>query len=78
MTENQLSKRAQKTLALIREGRFYKAFANDKPACMQELVDAGLVGVTMRVEVIVACYVPTTGYTPYVPEKYDSAEKYDT
>lgn len=67
----QLSKRAQKLLQRIRDGRFYMT-GGRVPQCMSELERAGLVTVCMRPMVFVAAYVPTDGYAPYVPEHFDS------
>ena len=69
-----ISKRAQKTLALIRQGKFYRCYAPDLPATITELEEAGLIRKAGRPMVIVAAYVPTTGYTPYVQEKFDDSE----
>ena len=57
----QLSTRATKLLARVREGHFYFAYDPKTPKAMQELVDAGLVGMCGRAVVIRACYVPA-GY----------------
>lgn len=69
-----LSKRAEKTLALLRQGRYYPMFDPKIPDCMDELIAAGLVVDVMRVETIRRCYVPAKGYTPYVPEKFDESK----
>lgn len=65
-----ISKRAQKTLDLIRAGRFYMAWNQRNPATIRELEEAGLIRKTARPVVIVAAYVPTDGYTDYVPERF--------
>lgn len=66
-----ISKRAQKTLELIRKGRFYMAYDPNNPATIKELTDAGLIQQAARPMVVVAAYVPTTGYTPYQEERFD-------
>ena len=67
----EISKRAQKTLALIRQGRFYMAYDENNPATIKELEDAGLIRIAGRPMVLVAAYVPTSGYTPYTNEKFE-------
>lgn len=65
-----LSKRAQALYERVRQGRFYRTYDAKLPAAMSELIEAGLVTQTMRVETIVACYFPANGYTPYAPESF--------
>lgn len=67
-----ISKRTQKTLNLIREGKFYRKYDSNNPATIKELEDAGLIVGTGRVVVVELCYVPTTGYTGYIPEQYEN------
>lgn len=69
--EAALSKRAKKTLKLIRDGRFYMAYDQKNPATITELEEAGLIRKAARPMVLVAAYVPTKGYTDYVSEKFD-------
>lgn len=70
-TPNKISKRAEKTLDLIRKGRFYMAFGSRNPATIKELEAAGLIQVVARPVVIVAAYAPKNGYTPYSEEKFE-------
>lgn len=69
--EPKLSKRAEKLYARLKEGRWYRAYANDTPAAMKELVDAGLVQIAARVNVSEACFVPTKGFRPMRREDWD-------
>jgi hypothetical protein len=69
----ELSKRAQALLERIECGEWYKPHGDRLPAAMAELEAAGLVTVAGRVEVISAAYVPTSGYTPCVPERFAKA-----
>lgn len=75
--ERKLSTRAKRLLDRVRDGAFYQAFGSRVPDSMQELVDAGLVTTTGRVVSVMACYVPTTGYTPYQAEVYDRSAMRD-
>ncbi len=65
-----LSKRAEKLWERICDGEFYPAYSEREPKAMRELVDAGLVSVCVRVQTIVACYVPRRGYKPFKQEQY--------
>lgn len=71
MSEDGLSARARKLLERVRRGEYYRAHHERLPKAMKELEDAGLVTVTGRPIVFEACYVPTSGYKPYVPEKFE-------
>lgn len=73
--EKKLSKRAVKTLQRIRNGAFYKAYNPNNPKTIEELISAGLIKKTGRVVVIESCYVPTTGYAPYIPEQFVSFDE---
>lgn len=75
--EKKLSTRAKRLLDRVRDGAFYQAFGSRVPDSMQELVDAGLVTTAGRVVSVMACYVPTTGYTPYQAEVYDRSTMRD-
>lgn len=66
-----LSKRAEKTLARVKAGKFYRTYNRSVPDSMNELIAAGLVTTAMRVIVVERGYVPTQGYTSYVPEKFE-------
>lgn len=66
----ELSNRAQRLLARVKAGHWYRPFNPNTPKAMQELVAAGLVSTTGRVVVIELAYVPADGYTPFVPEKF--------
>lgn len=66
----QLSLRAHRLYERIKQGHWYPAYDERTPAAMQELIDAGLVGVAGRVERIVAAYVPRHGYTPFKTERF--------
>lgn len=74
MSEEALSPRAKKLLGRIRQGAYYMAHSPRKPKAMAELEEAGLVTITGRAIVFQACYVPTTGYTPMVQERFEGAE----
>lgn len=65
-----LSRRASQLLARVEEGKFYKLHDPKTPKAMQELIDAGLVGLAGRVELVVVCYVPVKGYKPFKMEEY--------
>lgn len=66
-----LSKRAQKLFHRIKdEGRFYRSFRVDTPKAMTELVEAGLVGESGRVNVVIRCYVPRRGFKPFRMEEW--------
>lgn len=69
-----ISKRAQKTLGLILSGKYYEAYGDKNPNTIKELVDAGLIMPMARVVVVGKYYVPTRGYTPYIPEKFADSE----
>ena len=69
-----VSKRARKTYELIKQGRFYMTWSHRNPATIKELERAGLIRGTARPMVIVAAYVPTIGYTDYVPEKFEESK----
>lgn len=62
--EPKLSKRAEKLFERIKAGGWYPAFANNTPAAMQELVDAGLIHHGGRVARAVLCFVPSAGFEP--------------
>ncbi|MDK2769960.1 MAG: hypothetical protein KYX69_19855 [Sphingomonas sp.] len=66
-----LSARAQKLYARVQQGHFYRAYEDRLPKAMKELEAHGLVSIAGRVVVTAACYVPTSGYTPHVNEKFD-------
>jgi hypothetical protein len=66
-----LSKRAQKTYKKLLEGKFYKVYDDHTPLVMQELIDAGLVDMSGRIETIVLCYVPKKGFKPLKQESWD-------
>ncbi len=64
----EISNRAHKLLRRLRAGHWYPVYDNNgfnkrTPKAMQELIDAGLVNTSGRVQIIVACYVPK-GYIP--------------
>lgn len=65
-----LSNNALKVYERLIKGHFYQPHSSKCPKAMQELIDAGLVGIAGRVVVIERCYVPAHGYTPYVAEKF--------
>lgn len=65
-----LSRRAENLLARLRAGRFYPAYSERTPKCMQELIDAGLVATAGRPTLFIRCYVPAEGFTPFKPEKF--------
>lgn len=66
-----LSKRAAKLFERVKKGEFYPAYDKSTPKAMKELEEAGLVSTCGRVVVIRACYVPASGYTPFVPERFE-------
>jgi hypothetical protein len=53
-----LSKRAEELLNRLQKGEWYRQYAKNTPAAMQELIDAGLVETAGRMPIIVSCYVP--------------------
>lgn len=77
--EAKLSKAAQKTLYLIRNGRFYKwngpaHLDKTSPVALSELVLAGLIVPMPRVETIAVCWVPKGAKPPKMdqfPAGYD-------
>lgn len=68
MTE--ISKRAQKTLELIKKGRFYMDYDPNLPATIQELLDAKLIQRGARATTFVAAFVPVEGYIPMRDEQF--------
>lgn len=72
----QVSKRALKTLELIKKGKFYGAYHPANPATIQELADAGLIVRDGRAAVIVAAWVPTNGYVSTRPEQFENYPGY--
>lgn len=69
MTE--ISKRAQKTLELIKNGRFYMDYDPNLPATIKELLDAKLIVRMTRATTYVASFAPADGYIPMRPETFD-------
>jgi hypothetical protein len=69
-----ISARAKKTLDLIKKGKFYRPYDRNRPASIDELLEAGLIRCTGRPMIVVAAYVPTEGYTDYVPEKFEESK----
>jgi hypothetical protein len=67
-----LSKRAEKLLERIRQGYFYRAYANDTPKAMQELLDHGLIRIGGRVQTTVAAYV-ALNHRPFVMDEAPGA-----
>lgn len=66
----ELSKRAQKTLARLKNGEFYPV--DRKPLqSILELKRLGLIDRTGRVEIYRACYVPAEGYMPMTIEAFE-------
>lgn len=80
--EAKLSKAAQKTLSLIRNGAWYKwngpaHLDSTSPATLRELVLAGLIHPQPRVKEVVVCWVPTGTKPPrmdQLPAGYDYAK----
>lgn len=66
----QLSKRAAALFERVKNGDWYPAYSLDTPKAMQELIDAGLVMQTGRVQTIVTCYVPVKGFKPLQFERW--------
>lgn len=71
-----VSKTAQRIYRRIKnDSRFYKAFGKwDNSKAMQELVNARLVQIGGRVNVMVACYVPIKGFKPLQLESWDGQQ----
>lgn len=66
-----VSIRARKLYRRLKdEGRFYRAYREDTPKAMAELEAAGLVGISGRVNVITACYVPRRGFKTFKMEEW--------
>lgn len=66
----QLSKRAAALLLRVHnQNRFYKVQAGPTPPAMQELIDAGLVVIGGRVNVICSAYIPK-GTKPFRMEQF--------
>lgn len=65
-----ISKRAQKTLELIKNGKFYMAYDENLPATIQELLDAKLIVGTVRATTYVASFAPAEGYVPMRMEQF--------
>lgn len=68
MTE--ISKRAQKTLELIKKGKFYACYDPNLPATIKELVEAKLIVRAARVGMVHAAYAPAEGYIPMRIERF--------
>lgn len=74
MTE--ISKRAQKTLELIKNGRFYMDYDPNLPATIKELLEAKLIVRITRATTYVASFAPADGYIPMRPETFDHHASY--
>lgn len=70
MTAKALSARAAALFERIKGGDYYPVYDAKTPKAMQELIDAGLVSKSGRVESIRLCWVPSTGYTPFISESF--------
>lgn len=68
--EMTLSKAAEKLLARVRSGRFYRPYTGRCPKAMKELEEKGLVTLCGRVTRIELCYVPAHGYAPWQDETF--------
>jgi len=70
MTEEELSPRARKLLDRVRDQvNWYPAYGKGTPQAMEELVDAGFVGIGGRVVSMQACYMPI-GTEPLRQERF--------
>ena len=76
MAEGNLSKRAEKTLARIKDGSFYEVYGTRARLSLDELIDAGLITGAGRAVVIGAYYVPATGYVPMQCERFEGRDGY--
>lgn len=71
-----VSKRAMKTLDLIKRGKFYMTYDDKNPATIEELKTAGLIRPSGRAMAYVAAYVPADGYVPMRQESFIGEESY--
>lgn len=72
----QVSKRALKTLELIKKGKFYACYDPNLPATIKELVDAKLIIRTARVGMVHAAYAPAERYVPMRFERFADDPEY--
>jgi len=70
----ELSKHAVTLLNKLRRGHWVMAYGRRPTAALLELEEKGYVTTAMRPATFQRAYVPTTGYTPSVPERYQDAE----